>query len=143
MRKKILLICQLFLGGIFIYAGFGKIMNPDVFTEAVRNYQMLPNSLVSIVVYVLPWMELVFGLLLALDIYPRFSAFILTALMGVFIIVILITTIRGIDIRCGCFIQKMAEEKKDWTYNLWLMIRDSLFMIPGLIILKYNSKEKQ
>ena len=53
------------LGGLFVYAGFQKLLHPYEFAEAVMAYQLLPLSLVGLVVAVLPWVEIAAGLCLA------------------------------------------------------------------------------
>ena len=51
--------CRLFLGGIFIYAGYSKLENTLQFAVAVEGYQLLSAHLVISVVKVLPWLEIV------------------------------------------------------------------------------------
>jgi hypothetical protein len=52
---KLQLICQFFLGGIFIYAAIGKILHPSLFKEIVFNYRILPGYLVNVVAILIPW----------------------------------------------------------------------------------------
>jgi uncharacterized membrane protein YphA (DoxX/SURF4 family) len=138
------LVLQLVLGGIFVYASIGKILQPHDFMTAIRNYRILPEFLISITAYVLPWMELLFGSLLILNIYPRFSATILSLMLLVFICAISSALIRGINIECGCFLQKMMNNGHTPPANGFLLIiRDILFLFPGIIITFFKKPTHQ
>ena len=63
---RLQLICQFFLGGIFIYAAIGKILHPSLFKVIVFNYRILPGYLVEVVTILIPWVEITLGLLLVL-----------------------------------------------------------------------------
>ncbi|MBA4394709.1 MAG: DoxX family protein, partial [Desulfobacca sp.] len=47
--------CRLFLGGLFLYAGYTKIDNPLQFAAALEAYQLVPSNLVLGIVKGLPW----------------------------------------------------------------------------------------
>jgi hypothetical protein len=63
-------------------------------------------------------------------------------MLVIFILVIASALIRGIDINCGCFIQKLVESQDSYHIRdgLFLILRDILFLLPGAIIL--FSKQK-
>jgi uncharacterized membrane protein YphA (DoxX/SURF4 family) len=90
------------LGGLFVYAGFQKLLHPYEFAEAVLAYQFSPAALVGVLVAVLPWAEIVPGLFLVAGLKPRSCLLILSALLAAFLVVILITLARGLKIDCGC-----------------------------------------
>lgn len=96
-------IFRIILGGLFIYASVDKILYPAEFAEAVRNYQILPLGLVNIVAVILPWVELVAGLLLLNGFKTRSGNTIILILICVFIFGVVSAMIKGIDIHCGCF----------------------------------------
>ncbi|MEW6457032.1 MAG: MauE/DoxX family redox-associated membrane protein [Acidobacteriota bacterium] len=131
---------QIILGGIFIYASIGKIAYPLEFAEIIYNYKILPDYLIGITAIILPWIELISGILLILGILVRYSALILSSLLIIFIIAILINTIRGIDINCGCFSVNPYESK---ISGFLLITRDLLILIPGIIIVFLNKSSKQ
>jgi putative oxidoreductase len=93
---------ELVLGGLFFYAGMQKLLHPYEFAEAVMAYQMLPASLVGVVVAVLPWVETAAGLCLVAGLKRRSCLLILSGLLAGFLVVILITMARGLKIDCGC-----------------------------------------
>ena len=93
---------EVVLGGLFFYAGLQKLLHPYEFAEAVLAYQMLPESLVGVLVAVLPWLEIAAGLCLAAGLKQRSCLLILSALLTAFLVVILVTLARGLKIDCGC-----------------------------------------
>jgi len=69
---------RFFLGGIFFYAGFSKLIEPvENFRGIIAEYQVIPFELIGPVAYNLPWIELVAGFFLILGFLPRLSALLL------------------------------------------------------------------
>jgi len=102
-NKYLLLIIRLFLGFVFIYAAVTKISEPEGFSQAIYNYKLLPLFLVNILAIILPWIELITGVLLIFGISVKENSAILNGLLIIFIIAIVISLFRGLDINCGCF----------------------------------------
>ncbi|OGU77463.1 MAG: hypothetical protein A2V93_00195 [Ignavibacteria bacterium RBG_16_34_14] len=102
-NKYLLLLSRLILGFIFIYAGMEKISDPESFARAINNYKLLPFSLINIAALILPWIEVTTGILLIFGIIVKENAFIISALVGIFMITITISLLRGLNIDCGCF----------------------------------------
>jgi uncharacterized membrane protein YphA (DoxX/SURF4 family) len=94
---------RLIVGGVFVYAGVIKILDPAGFASDVANYRLLPHSLVNLLAITLPWVEVVAGTLLTLGIWGRASAMVVTLMTCVFLVAITQAIARGLDIRCGCF----------------------------------------
>ena len=78
---------------------------PDMatFAQAVVNYHVPPRALANLVAITLPWIELLAGGLLVIGIWKRASAWVITAMMVVFLAAIGWAVAHGYDIRCGCF----------------------------------------
>src|SRR5438105_2746182 len=96
-------IVALIIGGIFIYAGVIKAMDPVGFANDIDNYKILPWPLAVRLAFYLPWLEMLCGLALILRFFYRGGLFILTALISIFIIASVIAKARGLDVTCGCF----------------------------------------
>jgi len=62
--KVIYIIARLSLGGIFIYSGIYKITNLQEFSEVVKNLNIFSGFFINTIIFVLPWIELVLGILL-------------------------------------------------------------------------------
>jgi Methylamine utilisation protein MauE. len=96
-------IVALIIGGIFIYAGVIKAMDPVAFANDIDNYKILPWPLTVRLAFYLPWLEILCGLAVILGLMYRGGLLILTALISIFIAASVIAKARGLDITCGCF----------------------------------------
>ncbi len=96
-------IVALIVGGIFIYAGVIKAMDPVGFANDIDNYKILPWPLTVRLAFYLPWLEILCGLAVILGLLYRGGLLILTMLISIFIIASVIAKARGLDITCGCF----------------------------------------
>jgi putative oxidoreductase len=93
---------EVVLGGVFFYAGLQKYLHSYAFAEAVLAYHLLPVSLVGALAAALPWVEIAAGLFLITGLKRRSCLILLAGLLGGFMVVILITMARGLEIDCGC-----------------------------------------
>src|SRR4030042_147714 len=127
------LIGRILLGGIFIYASLSKILNPDQFAQAVMNYRIVPLVSVNLFAILLPWLELVSGILLLLGLFSGGSMVMITVLMALFLGAIGSALLRGLDISCGCF-------STDGVYKItfFYFIRDLLLFALALQVLFYD-----
>ena len=133
-NKNTQYISQIFLGGLFIYASIGKLLDPETFANAINNYKLLPYFLVRPIALILPYIEFIFGAFLIFSFWTKTSAMVLSLLLFIFTIAIFSTIIRGISIDCGCF-GKFLKVSEAGHLNKWKMIvRDILFIIPGIIV---------
>jgi len=123
------LLARIILGCVFIYASLDKISHPDLFAEAVYNYQLLPDEAINLVAIWLPWLEMGSGLLLLLGVWVRGSILVLTCLMVVFLAAMGINVARGLDIYCGCFTVGGTD-----PLTIATLFRDSLFLLVALYL---------
>jgi uncharacterized membrane protein YphA (DoxX/SURF4 family) len=134
-------VLRLLFGAIFIYASISKILNPVDFAETVYNYKLLPPGFVGAVSLLLPWIELVCGISLIFGLLKKASALILSVLLMVFIVAIGINLLRGRIFNCGCFSAAKLASLTESGY--WLIFRDMLFLIPGFIILWFETEKEK
>ena len=123
------LVARFVLGCVFIYASLDKIRHPELFAEAVYNYQLSPEVAVNLVALWLPWVELLSGGLLVLGVWVRGSSLILSGLMVVFLASLGINLARGLDIHCGCFTTQGSD-----PLTIFTLLRDSLFLLLALFL---------
>ena len=112
-RNVLWRIVALIIGGIFIYAGVIKALDPIAFANDIDNYKILPWPLAVRLAFYLPWLEMLCGLALILRFFCRGGLFILTGLTFVFIAASVIAKVRGLDITCGCF----GHASKNWSFS--------------------------
>lgn len=94
---------RLALGVVFIWAALSKIADPAAFSTQIHNFRILPVALENLFALTLPWVELVAGLALVVNIVPRAATQLLTGLLVVFMVAIAAALARNLDIDCGCF----------------------------------------
>ena len=106
-------IVDLIVGGVFIYAGVIKALDPIRFASDIDNYKILPWTIGVRLAFYLPWLEILCGLaLIARRLYLG-GLSILTALTSIFIVATIAAKIRGLDITCGCF----WHASKNWSFT--------------------------
>src|SRR5262245_51796603 len=91
------------VGGAFIVAAVLKIASPEKFAGDVSNYRLLPHEMINLVAIVLPWVELVAGVLVLAGVWLRAAALVITSMTVLFFVIITSALVRGLNIECGCF----------------------------------------
>ena len=97
------LAVRLSMGIIMIAAAVPKMLNIDQSVRAVRAYRLLPEAVVPLVGSALPYLELVFGLILLVGVFVRWSAILWLVLMAAFVFGVAWAWAKGYSIDCGCF----------------------------------------
>jgi uncharacterized membrane protein YphA (DoxX/SURF4 family) len=121
LRRVVLWIGRLLLGGIFVYAGYSKIFLPNKnlwpffilkfsislnlgnFADQVGAFKMLPPWGVQFVAHTLPFTEIILGFLVLIGWRLRIWASLLTFIMIGFFVVVLRAYLLHMNINCGCF----------------------------------------
>jgi len=98
-----LLGIRFLLAFVFITASLPKLAAPDDFRRAVRNYQLLPFSLVRPVASWLPRLELAVGVALLSGFATRVAASVAASALFGFCAAVSVNLRRGRTIDCGCF----------------------------------------
>lgn len=92
------------LGLLLLWAAVSKIANLTTFLGSLYAYELpLPSSSLKVVAIVLPWVELLCGLLLLANVWPETTLVLVGVLFGVFVLATGQAWARGLDIACGCF----------------------------------------
>ena len=95
---------RLALGAIFVYAAWTKLRQPwQLFASSIDAYGLLPMWAVKLEARVLPWGELLLGLLLVSGRFLRTASIAASLLLLGFFAVMVRTYASGIQIECGCF----------------------------------------
>lgn len=124
LGKWLLIAGRVALGLIFLFAAYGKLrpvgtapftaasfkidgsslsLSMMTFAMEVDSYQILPTWGVMAVSHTLPWLELGLGVLLLAGIGLRWVSLVTTALVALFLGVIVHSYLAGLEINCGCF----------------------------------------
>jgi uncharacterized membrane protein YphA (DoxX/SURF4 family) len=126
--------CRLALGGVFLYAGIAKISDPDAMTRAVRAYRILPEGLVHLFSYGLPFVEIAAAVLLLAGIATRVAAVVTGTMLLMFIVAIISVWARGIQIDCGCFGGGGAAHVSGLTYFTEILRDTGLLALAAWLV---------
>jgi len=102
LDRYLIVITRIILGAVFLWASFGKIMEPGDFARSISNYHIVPFGIENIIALILPWLELLIGMGLILGIMVDGSVQISAILLIMFILMIGQAMLRGFNIECGC-----------------------------------------
>lgn len=125
------------LGGLFIFAAYNKIPAIQSFAEAIKGFRVIdPEThpeLIIIAAFVIPWFELLAGLLLILGLRARSAALGIGLLLVLFIGGLLHVIFGGIDADCSCFGD--TKFPCGTTVGWCQVIRNIVLLIPAGYIL--------
>ena len=109
-------VARLGLAAVFLVSGVLKAIDADATYVAVRAYDVLPKLGVELVAGVLPWLEIVIGLLLLAGIATRVA--------------------RGLSIDCGCFGGGGAVDPGQTTYGRELLRDAGFLLLAGWLVVR-------
>ena len=121
-------ILHLLFGGLFVYAGVMKALNPMVFLDDVRSFALLPDPYAGMLSMFLPWLEIFAGLAVITGRLRKGGLLVLNGSLVTFLAAIGIAWFRGTDIRCGCF----GESDVAAGNYAEFMLRDTAILALGL-----------
>jgi uncharacterized membrane protein YphA (DoxX/SURF4 family) len=116
-------------GGIFIYAGAIKALDPVQFANDIDNYKLLPWPVSVTLAFYLPWLEIFCGFALIVRLFYRGALSLLLLLILVFTLATTAAKVRGLDITCGCF----GHASQHWSFASHLAT--NLAILAALIVL--------
>jgi len=126
--RLLLLLGRLVLGGVFVYAAYAKLRDPWIlFAMSIDSYRMLPTWAVNTIARMLPWVEMLIGVLLLTGWLLRWVSAAATALLVVFVGAMIWAQVHGLSIDCGCF--GVGERLGPATY-----IRDGLLILLAVAV---------
>jgi uncharacterized membrane protein YphA (DoxX/SURF4 family) len=123
------LAVRLGAAGIWLAAGAAKVGELATFKTQVAAYDLLPNGLVGPFAYVLPFVELLVGIYLAVGLLIRPAAILGCVLMVMFVVALSQAWARGLVLNCGCFGTLSLERVGGVT-----VARDVALGIPTLLM---------
>lgn len=120
-------VLRFMLAVVFIYASIDKILHPADFAAIVKDYKVLPDILINLTAIILPWLELVLGVLLVLGRWQEGTLLLVNLLLIAFWATLVFNYFRGVDVGCGCFSTQATESSS----MVWYMFRDGFFVLVG------------
>lgn len=123
------MVLRVALGLIFLAAAWDKIVDPMAFAKILRNYQILPDTLVAGVALVLPWIEVVVAMCLFTGFLSRGAGFSACLMMVVFLAAMAWTRYKGISTQCGCF-----TTQADDAISMRTFLRDGSILALSVLV---------
>ena len=127
------LAARLVLGIALLWAGLSKVTRLAANVSQVKLFGLpIPDWLATVVGYLQPPIEIIFGLLLILGLFTRVSAAAATLAMIIFIFGIIWAWSHGLQIDCGCFSPGGELEPGEQNKYLQDIIRDAVLTAGGV-----------
>jgi uncharacterized membrane protein YphA (DoxX/SURF4 family) len=135
LRSLAYQLVRVVLGGVFVYAGVIKLMDPRGFARAIAQFGLLPEPLLPLVAVGLPALELLAGAGLVFEVRGSLSA--IAALLGVFLLVLGYAILNDLDVDCGCF---TVDELNARTSVKYAFLRDLIMVAAVLFLWRRRSR---
>lgn len=123
------------LGLTFIAASIHKIVWPAEFAKILYGYDLFPQFSINLVAIVLPFVELVTGISLILNIYSKAATTLIGIMLTGFILAISINLARGHEFDCGCF---SFGSENPLTGHKFILIRDIFLLVLCVCMFRFN-----
>jgi uncharacterized membrane protein YphA (DoxX/SURF4 family) len=151
-RRAVIWLGRLLIGGIFVYAGYAKLVYPNhslwpwfmlkfslsanlsTFAFQVESYKILGAAASSLVAHTLPFVEILLGLLLLIGWRLRIWATIVSAILLGFLGAVTRAYLLHMDINCGCF-------GTPEPLTFMTVLRDSALVLLALVMTVFAFQE--
>jgi len=136
-HRWLALLARLYLGGLFLWAAVHKIADPAAFALDVATYQFLPLAAINAFALVLPWVEVLAGVMLVAGLRVRSAALLVALMMAAFLVALGHALHLGLDLSCGCFASGGAEaDPISWR----TLVRDGAWLLLALYVLAVDRR---
>jgi len=140
------LALRLVLGAVFVVAALPKIADPEAFARIVYQWQVVPPVPANLVAIVLPWVELVAGLLLISGVWKKDAALVIALLLVVFLGAASFVLAHGIDVEnCGCTSVSEAAHGADsgwppaWARGVgWFLVTRNVLLLGAALLVAFR-----
>jgi hypothetical protein len=122
------------IGGLFVYAGAVKIIDPAAFARDIDNYKILPWPVTVALAFYLPWLEIFCALGLVFRFLYRGALAMLSGSIVIFTLATIAAKVRGLDITCGCF----GHASQHWSFPSHLAT--NLAILAALLALGFSNR---
>ena len=152
LRRTVIWLGRLLIGGIFVYAGYAKLVYPNhnlwpwfmlkfsvsanlsTFAFQVESYKVVGANGASGVAHTLPFVEMVLGLLLLIGWQFRVWATLASAILFAFLCLVTRAYLLHMDINCGCF-------GTPEPLSIMTVLRDSALVLLAVLMTVFAFQE--
>lgn len=137
LGRLLLLVCRLAVAALFLFAAYQKLFAPESgpqkFAMSINSFKILPEHLVLLATGVIPWIEVLCGLLLIAGLWTRAAATLLSVMLIAFTIAVASVLLRNMSLTCGCFGKfslLCPHDKMTWCK----VGENALILLPTLLV---------
>ena len=135
MTELVIFAVRLALAVMWIVAAAAKLKNQAAASQAVVDFNLLPVRVAKAAGYVLPWFEMLLGLLLVFGVFIPFVAAMSFALLCAFSAAIGVNLARGRVVSCQCF-----GSLSNSPLSFWSLVRNAILGALFVTVALYSSK---
>jgi uncharacterized membrane protein YphA (DoxX/SURF4 family) len=123
------------LAALLVWAALTKLANLNEFYANLVAYRLpLPDALLRLTAMVLPWLELLCGILLVTGAARRAALLWAMILFAVFVLATGQAWARGLDISCGCFdLSFLGESAKKFFESVGVAFFRAGLLLAGAV----------
>lgn len=129
-------VIRLYLASVFLAACFHKILHPEIFAMDVATYQFLPLWSVNSFALVVPWVELVVGVMLVAGVRVRAASLLVIGMMSAFMVALSWALYQNLDMSCGCFASQAAADEDPISWHT--ILRDSVWLVQSIYVMVFD-----
>ena len=108
----------------------------------IHNFHITPIFIENLAALIIPWLELIIGILLILGLFLEGTTTITIALLMFFIFILSQAVFRGIDVHCGCFKSEAEIATVDLRFQLIKRIVEDIILLIFTYFIRYFNKGK-
>ena len=123
------LTLRLFMGSLFLISGYSKARDISSFLRGLDEYRVVTSEQARVLAYLIPFLELLIGVLCISGFLLSFAAFGSLLLTIVFTVAVLINIGRGRSISCHCFGKSSASISPLTLVRNFLLMGVSTFLL--------------
>ena len=131
-------IISVTLGGLLAFAGVLKIQDNSALFESVAYITWIPVGLKSLVIDTLPYVEVVMGSLLALQLYPKLTRPVVALIYLSFFVFAIYGLGTGMEGDCGCFGElsegSILNAVLGSSFGWKMVIRNGVFLAMAMVL---------
>jgi len=132
--NKLTAFLRIALGLLFIYSGIFKVLDPSQFKDIILLYKIVPPAWAPYGAIIIPWIEVICGVMLFVGFKVRPASLILALLMVLFTIFIGINLAQGNVFDCGCLELGRLGLGINEKISISLVVRDIVLSILLFLI---------
>lgn len=144
-HPAVVLAARFALAALFLFASYDKILAPPAFAKVVYQWQVGGAIFSNLVAVMLPWVELILGLLLLAGIWTREAALVVAGLLLSFNLAAISVLARGIDVEnCGCTsVAAPGPQSPFRGVGAFLLARNTVLFAAALAVALAPKKERE